>query len=84
MSITEILDELPKLNDEERHLLRERLNELETAKVAEGFEETPEMLAAIDEGIRSLEEHGGIPLETVMARLEETYPFLRSRRDRSH
>ena len=69
MSVTEILNELPKLSDEERHLLLERLNELEMAKLPEGFEETPEMLAAIDEGIRSLEEHGCIPLETVMARL---------------
>jgi hypothetical protein len=45
VSMTEILDELPKLSVEERHLLFQRLNELETGEM----EETPEMLAAIDE-----------------------------------
>ena len=45
MSMTEILDELPKLSVEERLLLFQRLNELETGEI----EETPEMLAAIDE-----------------------------------
>jgi hypothetical protein len=45
MSMTDILDELPKLSVEERQLLFQRLNELETGEI----EETPEMLAAIDE-----------------------------------
>jgi hypothetical protein len=45
MSVAEILDELPKLSIEERHLLFQKLNELEGA----GMEETPEMLAAIAE-----------------------------------
>jgi len=45
MSMTEILDELPKLSIEERQLLFQRLNELEVGAI----EETPEMLAAIDE-----------------------------------
>jgi len=45
MSMIEILQELPKLKTEERHFLLERLNELEFI----GTEETPEMLAAIDE-----------------------------------
>jgi len=45
MSMTEILDELPKLSVEERQLLSQRLNELEIGEM----EETPEMLAAIDE-----------------------------------
>lgn len=75
MSVTEILEELPKLKDEERHLLLERLNELEMAK-AEEIEETPEMLAAIDEGLRSLEEHGSIPMEVVWARLKAKWPTL--------
>jgi hypothetical protein len=43
--MTEILDELPKLSVEERQLLFQRLNELEIGEI----EETPEMLAAIDE-----------------------------------
>jgi hypothetical protein len=45
MSMTEILDELPKLSTEERQLLFQRLNELGIGEI----EETPEMLAAIDE-----------------------------------
>jgi hypothetical protein len=45
MSMTEILDELPKLSIEERQLLFQRLSELGIEEV----EETPEMLAAIDE-----------------------------------
>lgn len=66
MSVTEILAELPKLKAEERHLLLERLNHLEGMD----FEESPEMLEAIDEGIRSMETHGGVPLEEVQARWE--------------
>lgn len=66
MSVTEILEELPKLKAEERHLLLERLNALE----GENFEESPEMLAAIDEGIRSMEMHAGTPIEEVQVRWE--------------
>ena len=50
MSGTEILEELPKLKSEGRHTLFVRLNELEAADI----EETPEMVEAIDAGIRSL------------------------------
>jgi len=53
MSMTEILDELPKLSVEERHLLFQRLNELEIGMI----EETPEMLAAIDEAQASPHEN---------------------------
>ena len=45
MSMTKILDELPKLSIGERQLLFQRLNELKTGEI----EETPELLAAIDE-----------------------------------
>ncbi|MCE0523652.1 MAG: hypothetical protein LV480_12160 [Methylacidiphilales bacterium] len=45
MSMTEILDELPKLSSEERQLLARRLSELEVG----GMESTQEILAAIDE-----------------------------------
>ncbi|MEM1158895.1 MAG: hypothetical protein AAGH72_11640 [Verrucomicrobiota bacterium] len=69
MSIAEILDELPKLDVEERHTLMDRLNELEAATI----EETPELLAAIDEGIRSAEEEGCIPLETVRQEFEDKW-----------
>ena len=43
--MTEILDEVSKLSIEERRLLFQKLNELENGDI----EETPEMLAAIDE-----------------------------------
>jgi hypothetical protein len=66
MSVDEILDQLPKLKVEERRLLFERLRELEPS----GADETPEMLTAIDAGLRSLEQHGGVPIEDVQARLE--------------
>ena len=70
MSVTEILEELPKLNMEERHLLIDRLAELEIDQI----EETPEMLQAVAEGIRSIEEHGGILGQTVRARFEAKWP----------
>ncbi len=66
MSVTEILDEISKLPAEERHLVAERLEELEAAEI----EESPEFIAALEEGIRSLEKHGGPPLEEVATRLK--------------
>ena len=52
MSTTEILDELAKLGRAEREKVWQRLEELELAEI----EETPEMLAAIDAGRRSIGE----------------------------
>lgn len=52
MSIKEILEELPKLTQEEKKQLWNVLNH-EVADDVE--EESPELLAAIDEGLRSLE-----------------------------
>lgn len=69
MSITEILEELPKLSADELQLLHDRIDVLK----ADEIEETPEMLAAIDEGIRSIETHGGIPIETVQVRMDEKW-----------
>jgi hypothetical protein len=66
MSGTEILEELPRLKSEERYTIFLRLNELEAAEI----EETPAMLAAIDGGIASLKQRGGIPLEVVERRFE--------------
>ena len=37
----------------------------------ETAEETPEMLAAIDEGLRSLKEKGVVPLEDVRAKIPQ-------------
>jgi hypothetical protein len=45
MSMSEILEEVSKLSSEERHLLVQKLNELEE----EDCGETPELLAAIEE-----------------------------------
>ena len=52
MSIKEILEELPKLTREEKRQLWDALEHELTLGEAE---ESPELLAAIDEGIRSLE-----------------------------
>ncbi|HYY30285.1 MAG TPA: hypothetical protein VE860_20245 [Chthoniobacterales bacterium] len=46
MSIKEILEELPKLTPEERQEVRNWLD-------AEEFPETDELIAAVDEGLRS-------------------------------
>jgi hypothetical protein len=52
MSIKEILEELPKLTEQEK---RQLWNVLDHELTPEEDEESPEVLAAIDEGIRSLE-----------------------------
>jgi hypothetical protein len=52
MSINEILEELPKLTESEK---RQLWNVLDHELTPEEDEESPEVLAAIDEGIRSLE-----------------------------
>ncbi len=70
MSVTEILDEISKLPAEERHLVAERFHAMEAAEI----EESPELLAAIDEGIRSLEEQGTVPWSEVFARLKAKWP----------
>jgi hypothetical protein len=46
MGVAEILEELPKLSEEDRYRVFQRLAEL-------GSEETPAMLAAIDEADRA-------------------------------
>ena len=57
MSMTEILDELPRLAPGERQAIFRRLVEIDPALEVE---ETPEMLEAIDAGVRSLEAGGGV------------------------
>ena len=59
MSVNEILQELPKLSPEDRHLIRQQLDE----HFIDDFEETPEMLAAIDEGLKSSAEGKNITIE---------------------
>ena len=65
MSTTEILEELPRLAREEREKIWRRLEEIEL----EEMEETPEMLAAIDEGIRSAETEPGWTVEQVREKI---------------
>lgn len=60
--LAEIQSAILQLDPAEREELRHWLDE--TA------EETPEMLAAIDEGLRSLKEKGVIPLEDVRRELK--------------
>lgn len=83
MSVREILEELPRLDVESRRAIFERLVEIDPALEAD---EPPEMLAAIDEGIRSLDVGEGIPIEEVrrLAQRTSSNPFAaRARRSRS-
>ena len=52
MGFKEILEEIPKLTQEEK---RQLWSVLEQALAQDAEEESPELLAAIDDGIRSLE-----------------------------
>jgi hypothetical protein len=57
-SLAEIQNAIEKLGPEERAELWDWFQ-------AQEVEETDEMLAAVDEGIRSIEEQGGTPAEEV-------------------
>ena len=66
MSMTEILDELPRLDDGERRTILRRLVSLDAGLE---IDETPEMLAAIDAGLASVESGASVTLEEVRQRL---------------
>ena len=66
MSMTEILDELPRLSDGERQTLLRRLIQFDAGL---DTEETPEMIASIDAGIRSMETGPGVLLEEARRRV---------------
>ena len=68
MSMTEILDELPRLAPGERQAIFRRLMEIDPALEAE---ETPEMLEAIDAGVRSLETGGGVGIGEARQRVAQ-------------
>jgi hypothetical protein len=68
MSASEILDELPKLTPVELQEIRERIVELEDAQE---IEETPELLAAVDEGLLSLESEPTYTPDEVRARIAQ-------------
>jgi predicted transcriptional regulator len=67
MSVTGILKELPRLNDGERQAILRRLVQLDAGL---DLDETPEMLAAIDAGARSLEAGPVMRLEEARKRLD--------------
>jgi hypothetical protein len=60
MSVDQLLEEVEKLTPGEREEFISKLNATSEPPVAEA---TPELIAAIDEGLRSLREEGSIPLE---------------------
>jgi hypothetical protein len=70
VSLTQIFEELPNLTDQEREELLARL--LEWNGTSE-IEETPELLAAIDQGAWSAENEPMSTLEDVKKRLEEKW-----------
>ena len=65
MSVNEILEELDTLSPDELKVIQGKLDLLH-----EDFEETPEMLAAIDEGLRSLREEGTITIEELREKMK--------------
>lgn len=71
MSVNEIMQELEKLSPDELSAIQEKLNLMRSA---DDDEETPEMLAAIDEGLRSSAEGKNIPIEVVMEEMK-TWKF---------
>lgn len=65
MSTTEILEELPRLARDEREKIWKRLEEIELGEM----DETPEMLAAIDEGRRAIGEGKIVDIEEMRRRV---------------
>ncbi len=60
MSVDRLLNEVQKLTPDEKEEFFFKLN---AANEAQELEETPELIAAIDEGLRSLHEEGSMPIE---------------------
>ena len=65
MSTAEILEELPRLARDEREKIWKRLEEIELGEM----DETPEMLAAIDEGRRAIVEGKIVNIEEMRRRV---------------
>ncbi|HEX8490831.1 MAG TPA: hypothetical protein VF626_07430 [Chthoniobacterales bacterium] len=68
MSVREILEELPRLDASERQTVLRRLIEIDPAL---GVEETPEMLAAIDEAVRAFDVDKGVGIEEARRRVAQ-------------
>jgi len=66
MSMTEILEEFPRLSDGERQIILRQLIQFDAGLEVD---ETPEMLASIDAGVRSMETGPGVPLEEARRRI---------------
>lgn len=64
MSVREILEQIPKLSDEERGLVLRKLVSFD-----EGFEPTPAMEEAIQEGLRSLRQERTFSAAEVRSRI---------------
>jgi hypothetical protein len=81
VSAAEILEELPKLTPTELQHIRDRILELADAQEdAQELEETPELLAAIDEGQRSAENDETYTLDETRAKVAEWIAKLSSPR----
>jgi hypothetical protein len=65
VSLTELIQKIHELSPEEQEIIRRELDGVRQAD----DQETPEMLAAIDEGRRSAREEGTIPIEEVIAEI---------------
>ena len=68
MSVREILEELPRLDANERQTILRRLIEIDPALEVE---ETPEMLAAIDEAVGSFDAEKGVGIEEARRRVAQ-------------
>ncbi len=68
MTLTEILDELPRLDDIERQTVFHRLVAMDAGLEVD---ETPEMLAAVDAGVESLKTAPAISLQQARQHLGE-------------
>lgn len=62
--LSEIQKAIEKLSEEQRTELRHWLDTLGD----DGVEESDELMAAVDEGIRTLQAQGGIPIEQARER----------------
>ena len=65
MSVNEILAEIEKLSPDELQVIQEKLD----LRLHDDTEETPEMLAAIEEGLRSSREERSYTIEEVRAEM---------------
>jgi len=68
MSVREILEELPRLDASERQTVLRRLIEIDPALEVE---ETPEMLAAIDEAVSAFDADKGVGIEEARRRVTQ-------------